>query len=213
MSPPSQLKEAFASLQPIDWSSVPTNQLEPFLKEAFQHAETITNSVPMPPSSHGPPASSSPKKATKAGDTFVSPDNLPLPDSHQEDLHKAWGKPVKLSQKDNPLGVSVYKMSSPDGKGAFFARKSVHQGIPFPKFKRAMEREFLESLKVKEGPGSGAVRGISGDKRIEHKVVDGVGKVDGEIATALLDSVELTVCIHVLTLAQSGSYHLSSPAP
>jgi len=179
MSPPSQLKDAFASLQPIEWASVPTNNLESYLKGAFEEAEIITNSVPMPPSSDGPPASSSPERARKAADTFVSPDNLPLPDTHQEDLHKAWGKPVKLSQKDNPLGVSVYKISSPDGKGAFFARKSVHQGIPFPKFKKAMEREFLESLKVKEGPGSGAVRGISGDQRVEHEVVNGVGKAEG----------------------------------
>lgn len=160
-----------------------TSNLKPYLKEAFESAELITNSVPMPPSSDGPSASSNPQKATKAADTFVNPDNLPLADSGQEDLHKAWGKPVKLSQKDNPLGVSVYKMSSPDGNGAFFARKSVHQGIPFPKFKRAMEREFVESLKVHEGPGSGAIRGISGDQRIESEVSQGMGKVEGELKT------------------------------
>jgi len=180
MSPPSQLKEAFSHLRPIEWSSINTSNLKPYLEEAFQSAELITNSVPMPPSSDGPAASSNPQKATKAADTFVSPDKLPLPDSGQEDLHKAWGKPIKLSQKDNPLGVSVYKISSPDGNGAFFARKSVHQGIPFPKFKRAMEREFLESLKVNEGPGSGAIRGISADKRVESEVFEGLGTVEGE---------------------------------
>ena len=43
----------------------------------------------------------------------------------------------------------------------------------------AMQREFLESLAVKKGPGSGAVRSIAGDKRIEKKIIEGMGKLEG----------------------------------
>ena len=58
------------------------------------------------------------------------------------DLHTSWGKPVKLSAKENPLGMAVYKMSAKDRHGAWFARRSVLQGIGFARFKKALSEEF-----------------------------------------------------------------------
>lgn len=64
----------------------------------------------------------------------------------------------------------------------------MHQGLGFEKWRKCAEREFKESLKCQDGPGLGAVRGVSADRRVEHKVVEGFGTIDGEsILAALLD--------------------------
>ena len=56
----------------------------------------------------------------------------------------------------------------------------MHEGLGFQKFKMGLEREFPESLKVKGPPGEGNIRGIGGEKRVEHKYLKGVGTLDGE---------------------------------
>lgn len=76
--------------------------------------------------------------------------------------------------------MAVYKLSSKDGKGAWFARRSVHEGLGFSRWKKGLEKEFPETLKVQGGPGEGNIRGIGGEKRVEDMKVDGVGKVEGE---------------------------------
>lgn len=73
-------------------------------------------------------------------------------------------------------------MAGNDRHGAWFARRSVHEGLGFTKWKRAMQREFAKSLAVEGGPGEGSVRGIGADRRLERKVVDGVGQLDGMCA-------------------------------
>jgi hypothetical protein len=74
----------------------------------------------------------------------------------------------------------MYKMAGHDRHGAWFARRSVHEGLGFDKWKRAMQTEFAESLAVTGGPGAGSIRGIGADRRLERKLVDSVGKVEGE---------------------------------
>jgi hypothetical protein len=86
---------------------------------------------------------------------------------------------VKLKASENPLGMSVYKLGAKDGKGAWFARRSVHEGLGFAKWKRGLEREFPETMKVQGGPGEGNIRGIGGEKRVAYKTVEGVGKMEG----------------------------------
>ena len=79
----------------------------------------------------------------------------------------------------------MFKMAGHDRHGAWFARTSVHEGLGFSKWKRAMMREFPESLEVEGGPGVGNVRGIGGDKRLEDIEVEGVGKLEGTFATVI----------------------------
>lgn len=96
------------------------------------------------------------------------------------------------------MGISVYKLAGKDGKGAWFARRSVHEGLGFEKWKKGLEREFPETMKVQGGPGVGNIRGIGGERRVEHKVVDGVGKMEGEL-------VALRIVIICLELIQRHS--------
>lgn len=93
-------------------------------------------------------------------------------------LQQCWGKPIKFNPKDNPHHVAMYKMAARDRHGAWFARRSVHEGIGFSKFRRAMQQEFPESLRVEGGAGAGAVRGIAADRRLERIDVEGLGVLE-----------------------------------
>lgn len=93
-------------------------------------------------------------------------------------LQQSWGKPIKFNAKDNPHHVAMFKMAARDRHGAWFARRSVHEGIGFTKFRRAMQREFPESLRVEGGAGAGAVRGLAADRRLEQIDVEGLGLLE-----------------------------------
>lgn len=179
----SQLHRALEALRPKDFDQVPLDQLQTFLSEIFANAELIANSVPPPP--NGTPYESSRRSrtdaasATSAAELTVSSVRRPPPSDEHAQLQKAWGKPLKMSAKEAATGISVYKMAGNDRHGAWFARSSVHEGLGFAKWKRAMVREFPESLAVEGGPGVGSVRGIGGDRRLEDITVDGLGKLAG----------------------------------
>ncbi|KAF2712948.1 hypothetical protein K504DRAFT_397743 [Pleomassaria siparia CBS 279.74] len=176
------LHSALEALRPKDFADIPVDDLKAFLSELFVKAELVVNSVPPPP--NGTPYELSKRTrtdvngATSAADLTVSQVRRPLPAPAQGELQKAWGKPVKMSAKDNATGISVFKMAGHDRHGAWFARTSVHEGLGFAKWKRAMQREFPESLAVEGGPGVGNIRGIGGDKRLEDITVDGMGKLE-----------------------------------
>ena len=102
-----------------------------------------------------------------------------LLDPLNESLQKEWGKPMKLNAKDNPLGVTVYKCSAKDGRGSWFARRSVHEGLGFKKWKLGLQKEFPESMAVQGGPGVGNIRGIGADRRVERMTVEGTGTAEG----------------------------------
>ena len=178
----SDLHDTLKTLGPADWSEVPIDNPSPYLRHIFEAGELICNSVPNPPGgtelSAVKPTFPSPDSASSSQDITASEARAPAPHPDHADLQKAWGKPMKLSAKENQLGISVYKMAGKDRHGAWFARRSVHEGISFTKFKKAMQREFAESLAVQGGPGEGNVRGIGGDQRLEKKKVDGVGLLE-----------------------------------
>jgi Protein of unknown function (DUF3074) len=186
------LYTALEALQPRDFTDVPLDALEGFLCRTFTSAEVIVNSVPTPqapktgtstPQSNNgtnTPVGLQPAKlATSAASMSTS--SLPPPSISptHEDLKTYWGKPLRLGAKDNPLDLSVFKLPPHDKHGAWFARRSVHQGLPFDKWKKAMQREFAESISVQGGPGAGAVRGIGAERRLEKYVAKGVGKLEG----------------------------------
>jgi hypothetical protein len=174
------LHEALKTLGPIDHAETPTNDLKPFLSNAFTNGQLIVDSVPIPP----PPTTAldtrprSSSTASSSSDIAPSNARTPPPASHVEALQKEW-KPVKLAANANPLGMNVYKLGGKDGKGAWFARRSVHEGLGFSKWKKALEREFPETMKVQGGPGEGNIRGIGGEKRVEFQHVEGLGKLEG----------------------------------
>jgi hypothetical protein len=178
-----QLHEALACLRPKEFSDIPTDDLNTYLPDILAKAELIANSVPPPP--NGTPYASSkrtrtnPQPAINGADLTISEARRPPPAKAHEDLQKAWGKPVKLAAKELATGMSVFKMAGHDRHGAWFARTGVHEGLGFAKWKRAMLREFPESLEVQGGPGEGNIRGIGGDRRLEDITVDGIGKLEG----------------------------------
>ncbi|RYP32264.1 hypothetical protein DL767_005315 [Monosporascus sp. MG133] len=172
--------EPFKALGPINWefsrgpSAEEEAKIRDFLSRTFKDAECIVDSIPgSSPSVQQPgrPRSSTdPNRKTLHNRAHQASDIA-------RELRKEW-KEVKVNPKENPLGLSVYKLAAKDGRGSWFARRSVHEGQNFDKWKAAMEREFLESMKVKGKPGSGSIRGIGADKRVERMVLDGCGKLE-----------------------------------
>lgn len=180
------LHQALESLGATPFSSVPSTQSEAttYLQTAFQKAQTILDSIPLPPPSD-PLVTSRPRATTSASTasnvseiTSSSARSDPL-DPSNVGLQKEWGKPIKLNAKDNPLGMAVYKCAGKDGRGAWFARRSVHEGLGFKKWKLGLQREFPESLQVQGSPGEGNIRGIGGERRVERIEVNGTGVIEG----------------------------------
>lgn len=191
------LHSALECLRPKEFHDIPVDDLQTFLPKLFLNAELIANSIPPPP--NGTPYESAqrsrvdPTPATSAADLTQSEVRRPPPCKEHLDLQKAWGKPMKLGNKETATGMSVFKMAGHDRHGAWFARTSIHEGLGFAKWKRAMLREFPESLEVQGGPGEGNVRGIGGDQRLEDITVDGVGKLEGRTVADLRNAQLLTI--------------------
>jgi hypothetical protein len=144
-----------------------------------------------------------------------------------EELRKEW-KEVKVAAAgtpENPLGINVYKLGAKDGRGSWFARRSVHADMSFDKWRLGLEREFAETMKVQTGPGGGSIRGIGAERVVERHVVDEVGRAEGEFWRGGLEGVFWRECFGecvlesiysgaaLLTrLHQSSSFRPSSPA-
>lgn len=183
------LHDALKALGPADYSEIPADDLKPLLTNAFSKGQIIVDSVPIPPPSD---ESADAEKRSRSGTTSsiassaseisLSSARSSPPPAEIEALQKEW-KQVKLKPSENPLGMSVYKLSAKDGKGAWFARRSVHEGLGYTKWKKSLEKEFPETMKVRGGPGEGNIRGIGGEKRVAYKNVDGIGKMEGLFAS------------------------------
>ncbi|TKA71546.1 hypothetical protein B0A55_07063 [Friedmanniomyces simplex] len=177
-----ELHDALKSLAPTPYSDIPLNDLPSYLTTCFTAGELIVNSIPPPlngePFPTARPHHSTPNPARSAKDMHVSLARPSPPHESHEALQKYWGKPYKFSAAANPYGVALYKMAGQDRHGAWFARRSVHEGIGFSKFRRAMQDEFPHTLTVQGGPGAGAIRGLSVDSRLEDVDVAGVGHME-----------------------------------
>jgi hypothetical protein len=177
-----ELHEALKALSPTDWDDVPLDNLESYMTTLLTSGELICNSVPQPNDGtafhEAKPYFDEPNGATSHKDVHPSSARQHPSAKEHEDLQKNWGKAMKFSAKENPLNVSVYKMAGKDRYGAWFARRSVHEGMGFSKFKNAMAKEFAASMAVEGGPGSGCIRGIGVDTRLEKKEVEGVGTLE-----------------------------------
>lgn len=171
------------NLSPIKFSDIPQEkeELDPYLADLFAHVQSIVESIPIPDpdsplSSHHEHGSKA--QASNAAEMSVSNARSPPPSPEDAALQKEWGKPIKLSAKENPMNIAVYKLGGKDGKGAWFARRSVHEGLGFSRFKRGFEREFPTSLAVQGAPGEGNIRGIGAETKVEEITIPNRGKVE-----------------------------------
>ncbi|KAL9578519.1 MAG: hypothetical protein Q9212_005667 [Teloschistes hypoglaucus] len=178
------LHTALQSLGPSDFSSVPIERprTKEYLQDLFNQAQIIIDSVPPPLEPPSTPArsrantlSSSVSSASDLSASLARSDPIDLANIT---LQKEWSKPIRLGAKENPLSMSVYKLGGKDGRGAWFARRSVHEGMGFRKWKLGLQREFPETMEVQGGPGEGNIRGIGGERRVEKIEVDGVGTIE-----------------------------------
>jgi Protein of unknown function (DUF3074) len=178
------LHSALQALGPCKFDAVPksSSELESYLQDLFKQARLILESIPIPPPDEKlqsrPRSHTTSSIASNASEISSSSARSAPPIPEYAALQKEWGKQIKFSAKDNPLSMAVYKMNGKDGRGAWFARRSVQEGLGFAKFKKSLEMEFPESLAVQGAPGEGNVRGIGGDKRVEDISVPGKGRVE-----------------------------------
>ncbi|KAI1169952.1 hypothetical protein F4777DRAFT_595707 [Nemania sp. FL0916] len=155
--------DLFKALGPIDWEQFAQEDAAAHMKDIFQDAHSLIDSIPQ---------TSASTSATNESNTNT---NTPLSDEAAA-LRKEW-KEVKVNARENHAALSVYKLAAKDGKGAWFARRSVHDAPGFERWRFGMEREFPESLKVQGQPGDGKIRGLGADKRVVDQSVDGCGKM------------------------------------
>ncbi|KAG6036975.1 hypothetical protein E4U40_007367 [Claviceps sp. LM458 group G5] len=175
------------ALAPIDWNEVLQHDLGSFLNDSFEQAHIAIDSVPSAATAATGVKTAATGRARAKTDSAVIYNPAPVPSAPLRDtpataelsaqLRKEW-KEIKTNTKDNPLGISVYKLAGKDGKGAWFARRSVHVGLSFEQWKTGLQREFAESINVQGAPGSGNIRGIGAEKVVEHRHVEDAGHLD-----------------------------------
>ncbi|PGH17355.1 hypothetical protein AJ79_01239 [Helicocarpus griseus UAMH5409] len=200
------LHSALQSLGPINFNDIPSdpNARRSAIDKLLADACLLVESVPF----HQPPASLHPNGDSNNIDsnnnnnttdeiarvgTITSSSAQPASPNLSADfstLQKEWGKPVnKLNNhKENPLQIPVYKLGAKDGKGAWFARRSVHEGLPFETWRAKLKGEFEETMKLRRGKKldetesleKGKIRGLGCERRIEEVEVFGGGNGDGE---------------------------------
>ncbi|KAH8878873.1 hypothetical protein GQ53DRAFT_775399 [Thozetella sp. PMI_491] len=182
--------ELFKALGPIDWADLENeadSALSDLLDGTFAQAQTLVDSIPDAPATSPVQQARASGRARSQTDSAV--DGRPSLDVSSRpspaiaaQLRKEW-RDIKVNPRDNPLAISVYKLASKDGKGAWFARRSMHEGLPFEKWKLGLEREFAETLKIGGAqqvvePGAGNVRGIGAERRVARKIAGGKGKAE-----------------------------------
>ncbi|KAJ3579564.1 hypothetical protein NPX13_g995 [Xylaria arbuscula] len=151
-------RETFKALGPVEWEAFAQDDPTIRMPDIFNDAHCLIDSIPSPSDDNSMP--------TQPAEYL----------QRSRELRKEW-KEVRINPRDNPFGLNVYKMAAKDGRGAWFARRSIHTGQSFTKWKTGIEREFSESLKVQGQPGDGKIRGLGADKCVVDQTVDGCGKM------------------------------------
>jgi hypothetical protein len=199
--------EIFKALGPIEWESFAQEDPKTLMTDIFNDAHCLIDSIPVSLKNEAQ-KTGRPRAATDT-DLPSLPNRAPESSDRARNLRKEW-KEVKVNARENPLGLNVYKLAAKDGRGAWFARRSVHEGPSFERWKTGMEREFPESLKVQGEPGDGKIRGLGADKRVVDEIIDGCGRIQGKSAHA-----SSSVCPRQLLInevLQSTSYRHSFQA-
>ena len=195
--------ESFKALGPLKWGDLQndTNNevLAGLLSTTFKNAQVLIDSIPIPPSVLAAAAKSTGRarshtdsavdgahhKAHKSDPKTDVDVNRALAGSNAAEnaataakLRKEW-KEVKVGNpRENPLNLSVYKLSAKDGKGSWFARRSIHHGISFDKWRLALAKELTETIErlgPNDEPGTGNIRGLGAERKLERRVAEGHG--------------------------------------
>ncbi|ATY59852.1 START-like domain [Cordyceps militaris] len=168
------------SLAPVDWADLPQDDLAAYINDIFSQAMIVVESIPSPSSAAAPASSGRARAKTESAVLLNDVQRsraLRQPAASLEAalaLRKDW-KETKVNPRDNPLNINVFKLSSKDGKGAWFARQSVHEGLSFDDWRVGLQREFAETLKVQGSPGTGNIRGIGADRHVEDREIENAG--------------------------------------
>lgn len=161
------LHDALKVLSPITAADLPEQRdLSTYLTDSLQATHVLIGSLP-PPSG--------------------SPCPLPV-DSTLQTLHKEW-KPVKVGAAENLLGFTVFKLPAKDGRGTWFARRSIHGGLGFGRFRTGLQREF----EFGEQRGT-SVRGIGRTRRVDWKQSP-LGHLEGAIFTPHPQKIALNITL------------------
>ncbi|KAH8692837.1 hypothetical protein BGW36DRAFT_302666 [Talaromyces proteolyticus] len=167
-----ELHNALSYLGPVSWDTIPISSPDELLKYTqgvFSQASLAIESVP-----EQTPSTDADSNSGSSSRTSIQQ----LSEPEFSNLRKEWGKPLKMNNaKENPLNIPMYKMQGKDGKGAWFARRSVHKGLPFARWKAKMKVELEETLKgrqeeLKRGQQTPtmSVRGIGCDEKLEDNL-------------------------------------------
>lgn len=179
------LHEALEALRPVSRDEIPTDDasLSSYIRDLLIQARFIVESVPEP-SSISPTISTSASPSSNDSKT-PPPSTIPPPIESSSTpalqpkdiaaLQKEWGKPLNKidNAKDNPLRIPIYKLKSKDGKGTWFARRSVHVGgLPYSRFKDKLQSELAETLRIHNETGEvSSIRGVGSEKCLEKRTV------------------------------------------
>lgn len=188
------LHDALQCLLPTSWDEVPRSPdaLREYVRDIFKSSRLVAESLPDPPPYDIEEYKELDSHATnsKSRTRIVpSPARVGETDSEITSIQKQWGKPIKMGgPKDNPLGIHVWKLSSSDGKGSWFGRRSIHDGLPFSRWRKKLSSEYEETLKVnqrkieKGQTPDNCIRGIGAEEKIESiEVKDADGSVLGQV--------------------------------
>ncbi|KAL4984251.1 hypothetical protein BDW68DRAFT_180863 [Aspergillus falconensis] len=164
------LQNSLQSLNATTWDAVPSDQssLREYITDLRAKARLIIDSVPEPPPSD--------TKST-INNIKLKPSPARLGTKNESTLasQKEWSKPIvkPTPNKDNPLGIPVYKLPGTDGQGHWFGRRSVHKGLPYGVWEEKLSSEMAETLRtnrerVEKGQAPDmAVRGIGAQRGLE----------------------------------------------
>lgn len=226
------LHEALQCLGPTTWDEVPKEQpeLRDYLRDIAGKARLIVDSVPeqepqqqqqqhqhQPQESAGEECdatqhshdtshtSGKPYKITTSPARASTNNNTGTTDP---DLQRQWGKPIKAgNSRDNPYGIPMYKMQAADGKAAWFARRSVHEGMPYSRWKEKLSDEIewtlrMNKARLEKGQAPDrVVRGLGAVKKVEEVSVfgdddDGDGDGGGDGKEVLGGVKVFDICAH-----------------
>ena len=217
----SSLHEALQCLGPTTWDEVPKEQpeLRDYLRDIARKARLIVDSVPeqeqqqqstpeeCDATQHSHDTSHTPGKPYKITPSPARTSTNSNTDTADPELQRQWGKPLKAgNSRDNPYSIPMYKMQAADGKAAWFARRSVHEGMPYSRWKERLSGEMEWTLRMNEArlekgqAPDRVVRGLGAAKKVEDVSVfgddDGYGDGGDDGKEALGGVKVFDICAH-----------------
>ncbi|CAG8926007.1 unnamed protein product [Penicillium salamii] len=187
------LHEALQCLKPTSWDEVPQEpaELRKYVREIFKDSRLVAESLPDPPSTESDSYPGLDLDKDDLAFPRFAPSNARIEETDPQitALQKEWGKPLKMGgPRDNPLDVTVWKLSANDGGGSWFGRRSVHEGLPFDRWRNKISTEYDETLKVnqkklaKGQTADKSIRGIGAEQKVESiEIKDDDGSVLGDL--------------------------------